>query len=338
MGIDSHAVARRLTQLYYPFRLLTMPRAVEAVRAIRTFETLAGESVTLVGGKGRDYLYVVEGAVTLTHDLSDPVTAAADDENDHPLFLPPAPYKATVSVAQDAVFCVAESLSFDTLMLWDELTHCASGDAAICGRMQGVRQALAFSVLPPEGWLTALGRMTTVALAKGSEVDGQPPLAILAEGSATVTDGERKVIRELMAGDVFGGAIDPTAKRVVMTSAGTVHRLERGAFDAIVAAGHVAEIEPNDAVLQIDAGAKLLDIRYAMEREESAIPGSLFIPLHDLQERMCELDPDITYVVYCRSGRRSKAAVALMARAGREGVSLKGGIIGWPFDIEGDTF
>ncbi len=315
-----------------------MPRAVEAVRAIRTFETFAGESVTLLGGKSRDYLYVVEGAVTLSHNLIDPISGGADDENDHPLFLPPTPYTATVTVNRDAVFCVADSMSFDTLMLWDELTRCVSDDAVVCRRMKVVRQALAFAALPPEGWIAGLSQMTTAALKKGERENDLPPLAILSSGSATLLDAEGRVVRELTAGDVFGAVAEPSGTSLLMTSHGSLDRLEREAFDTIVKGGQVKEIDANEGGLLLEAGSTFLDIRYEMEREESSIPGSLFIPLHDLQERMGELDKGADYVVYCRSGRRSKAAVAMMTRAGLTAVSLAGGIIGWPFDIVGDTF
>ncbi|GAB3200909.1 MBL fold metallo-hydrolase [Nocardioides hungaricus] len=65
------------------------------------------------------------------------------------------------------------------------------------------------------------------------------------------------------------------------------------------------------------AGLTVLDVRRDDERAAGAIPGTLHIPLHSLEQRMSEL-PDQTLWVHCASGFRASIAVSLLARAGRD--------------------
>jgi rhodanese-related sulfurtransferase len=350
MGIDSRVVIQNVARDFYPFRLLTLDRAREAFDTMRVFELRQGESITLKGGKSRDYLFILVGALRFSHELTDEFVARAEDTRERPVFIPAAPYAITAVAAADAVFCVADAVMFDTLLLWDELARCARKDDALCDRLAGVRHALAFSGLPLEGWMEAFGRMTRREVAEGEIVvpasDDRPALVILKEGAAEATrtdaDATTVVVAELAPGAVFGEeaavAEEVRTATVTMLTDGVTYVLSQSDFIDIVAMPHVAEIDALTARDRLETGARLLDIRYENERAESSIPGSAFIPLHDLQERMGELADDVDYIVYCRSGRRSKAAVGLMTQAGIRAASLAGGIIGWPFDIVGDTF
>ena len=48
-----------------------------------------------------------------------------------------------------------------------------------------------------------------------------------------------------------------------------------------------------------------------------------------------ELDPDATYIVYCDTGRRSRAATFLLHERGIQALSLAGGITHWPYEVVG---
>ena len=69
---------------------------------------------------------------------------------------------------------------------------------------------------------------------------------------------------------------------------------------------------------EIEDGAdgKILDVRQGNEREESSIPGSLHVPIHEVLERMDELPKDTRLWVHCASGFRASIAVSLLHRAG----------------------
>ena len=76
----------------------------------------------------------------------------------------------------------------------------------------------------------------------------------------------------------------------------------------------------------------VLDVRTKEENFEKRIPNSILIDIYepDFSRKIEKLERNKTYLVYCRSGVRSKNACNLMKELGFENVyNLKGGIIGW---------
>ena len=79
-------------------------------------------------------------------------------------------------------------------------------------------------------------------------------------------------------------------------------------------------------------GVEIIDVRTPEEFAEGHIDGAVNIPVQsaDFTERISQLDPAVTYAVYCRSGNRSRPAVAAMRDAGiTEIVELESGTKGW---------
>lgn len=67
---------------------------------------------------------------------------------------------------------------------------------------------------------------------------------------------------------------------------------------------------------------RVLDVRQDDEREESAIPDSLHVPIHEILDRMDELPDDETLWVHCASGFRASIASSLLHRAGYDVVLI----------------
>jgi glyoxylase-like metal-dependent hydrolase (beta-lactamase superfamily II)/rhodanese-related sulfurtransferase len=67
---------------------------------------------------------------------------------------------------------------------------------------------------------------------------------------------------------------------------------------------------------------QVLDVRQDDEREESAIRGSLHVPIHEVLDRMDELPDDETLWVHCMSGFRASIAASLLHRAGYDVVLI----------------
>src|SRR5581483_12474995 len=64
----------------------------------------------------------------------------------------------------------------------------------------------------------------------------------------------------------------------------------------------------------------LLDVREPWEYQAAHIPGSVLIPLGQLQSRMNELDPSREIVTVCHHGIRSQTALAFLVRSGFKSV------------------
>lgn len=78
-----------------------------------------------------------------------------------------------------------------------------------------------------------------------------------------------------------------------------------------------------------DDTALVVDVREPHEREAGHIPGSVWIPLGELQARADELPRDRRVVFTCHSGGRSFMAAQAFRAAGYDAVSHAGGISDW---------
>jgi rhodanese-related sulfurtransferase/rubrerythrin len=74
----------------------------------------------------------------------------------------------------------------------------------------------------------------------------------------------------------------------------------------------------------------LVDVRQPGEYERGHIPGARLIPVGQISDRVSELNPDKTTIVYCAAGVRSRAGASVLDRAGfREVYSMAGGFNAW---------
>lgn len=75
----------------------------------------------------------------------------------------------------------------------------------------------------------------------------------------------------------------------------------------------------------------LLDVRTEQEFEERHIPGSLLVPLQDIEERLPEIpNSGMPIAVICEAGQRSASACKLLAEHGYGPLfNLAGGLVRW---------
>ncbi len=94
------------------------------------------------------------------------------------------------------------------------------------------------------------------------------------------------------------------------------------------------EIRPEDArerLAEADAPV-LIDVRTDRERGTSYIPGSVHLPMAEVESRLSEVapDPNRPIITYCASGNRSLRILPTLATLGYEDtVSMAGGIVAW---------
>ncbi|MEA2693961.1 MAG: sulfur-carrier protein adenylyltransferase/sulfurtransferase [Acidobacteriota bacterium] len=79
----------------------------------------------------------------------------------------------------------------------------------------------------------------------------------------------------------------------------------------------------------------VLDVRNPQEYEIARIEGSKLIPLHELRDRLGELDPAASLVVLCHHGPRSGQAVRFLRQMGfARARNLAGGIERWSSQVD----
>ena len=92
-----------------------------------------------------------------------------------------------------------------------------------------------------------------------------------------------------------------------------------------------------EKLINEEKNAVILDVRSQEENSALRIPNSLLIDIHkpDFLNQIEKLDKSRTFLVYCRSGRRSFDACTEMRQLGFGKVyNLKTGIIGWKGIVE----
>jgi phage shock protein E len=89
-----------------------------------------------------------------------------------------------------------------------------------------------------------------------------------------------------------------------------------------------ADVVPaDDAVAAIEDGATVVDVRTPEEYAAGHLPGArnIDVTASDFEQQIDGLARDDSYVVYCRTGNRSAAAVETMLEAGFDDVVNGGG-------------
>jgi hydroxyacylglutathione hydrolase len=91
------------------------------------------------------------------------------------------------------------------------------------------------------------------------------------------------------------------------------------------------ELEQLPALARSDSSLQILDVRERNEHDEGFIPGSLFLPWHDIDRLPGDLDPVRPVAVVCASGQRAAVAASLLQRNGAEHVIhvVGGGVPKW---------
>ena len=101
----------------------------------------------------------------------------------------------------------------------------------------------------------------------------------------------------------------------------------------------VEKITPAEAIRLLDAGkAQAVDVREPDEFAVGHIPGAKLLPLGDVLTRAEEVMPDknAQWLIYCRTGRRSADAAQKLEAQCYTSLRDLGGILSWPYEIEGD--
>ncbi|MBE9216057.1 molybdopterin-synthase adenylyltransferase MoeB [Plectonema cf. radiosum LEGE 06105] len=104
----------------------------------------------------------------------------------------------------------------------------------------------------------------------------------------------------------------------------------------------ISEMTVKDLKELIDSGAEdyvLLDVRNPHEYEIAKIPGSVLIPLSEIEngpgvDKVKEMLNGHRLIAHCKMGGRSAKALGILKQAGIEGTNVKGGITAWSQEVD----
>lgn len=312
----------------------------------------SGEAGAPVAARAADVVIVLDGGLEMKSREGKLLARVnADAQAGEPGVLHAIPPGAKLAFTRKS-----NALVVDGAVLDDVLSHAhhnesiASLEEGIGSRVAGLIHAQPFAQMTLDQICRCAEAMTRRTVAAGEDVvryaGTGDAFYVIEQGEAEVwrpdpRSGQLVKVATLSAGASFGeeallrGGLRNATVR--MSKPGALMVLAVADFDQLVASHFVNEISPDIAHSMIARRqADLIDCRWEDEHEVWRIPGSRSIPLDNLRARALQLDKTRSYIVYCRTGKRSRAAAFLMRQLGLTASVLRGGIAQWPFEYEGE--
>ncbi len=353
--INLELLAKRL-KTRGEFGPLSAEQIVDLLSQSEKLTARPGEILFKEDDRERDHLLLLEGRVEAqrvwsshgTYDQS--YTWGLDPEkSDGNFAFLSASSRVRVRAITNISFLQINADKVDELVGWNQhFSREMEGNPELSRRMKLIKKIGVFHQVPLINVITAFRKMVLIDVAAGETIiqqgDEGDSYYLIDSGEAEVirTDpltDETACVSTLGPGDAFGEeALVQDGYRnatVNMVTPGKLLKLDKANFNELLKSSVVREVLPDQALEMVKGGSAVwLDCRYDKEYEESRISGTLFAPLDKIRSNLFNLDPKRTYVVYCRSGRRSQAAAFLLKERHINAVSLHGGIKSWPYEVD----
>jgi len=98
---------------------------------------------------------------------------------------------------------------------------------------------------------------------------------------------------------------------------------------AFAAAQDISSREAKN-LLEKNKNIFLLDVRTPQENSQARLPGTVLIPINEIERRIKEVPRNKTILVYCAVGARSKPAAEFLSKNGYKDVyNMTDGLVGW---------
>jgi CRP-like cAMP-binding protein len=347
----SNAVMEPVTSKLKRTRLFAHLPDDAIARLIERPGVATGAAGDIVKARRGDLVVLLEGGLAMgSNDGGQHVAAfSVDDDAPDPAILYTIPAAARVQLSRPSVYLVIDGQRLDDVLSGrHETKSLAALDDSVRERVASLIKAEPFKQLSFEQLCRCAEAMQPQDLEAGEDVivqgDKGDFFYVIESGAAEVLRGDagRKAVcvATLGPGASFGEEAllkgEPRNATVRMTEAGRLLKIGRADFDRLLKAELLREIAPEDAQQHLQQNkASLIDCRYEEEWELWRLKNARLIPLQEIRERARGLDKSREYIVYCRTGRRSRAAAFLLRQAGLDAHSLKGGIAAWPYELEG---
>lgn len=343
---DGKLVEKSVLKTLVPPNALNAENFQELAGKAVVEEFSAGQTVFKAGDLDHKTIYLLQGKLELNGEDGQVSTiAGGSDVAKHPL-ANLQPRKHTAKALTACKVTRFDSDLLDILLTWDQLSGIEVSEILVDEEhdddsdwMTRILQSQAFLQVPPANIQAMFMRIQEVPMNEGEVVIKQGGEGdyyyIIKSGNAKVTraskTGSELTLATLKDGDAFGEeALLSEAKRnatVTMNTAGTLMRLSKDDFNALLKEPMLSWVDLAEAQELVKNGAKWLDVRLESEHDNTGINASENIPLFMLRLKVDSLDPNVAYICYCDTGRRSSAAAFLLSERGIQAYCLTGGLM-----------
>ncbi len=311
----------------------------------------SGQAGARIAARPADVVIVLDGGLEMrSRDGKMLARVNADQAAGEPGVLHAVPPGAVLTLTrQSNVLVVDGAVLDDVLSQTHQNESIASLDDSVGSRVANLIHTQPFSQMTLDQICQCADAMTRRIVSAGEDIvryaGSGDAFYVIEQGEAEVwrpdpRNGLLAKVAVLSAGAGFGeeallrGGLRNATVR--MSKPGALLALAVSDFDQLIASHFVNDISPDIAHSMVSRRqADLIDCRYEDEHELWRIPGSQSIPLDALRTRALQLDKARSYIVYCRTGKRSRAAAFLMRQLGLTATVLRGGIAEWPYDFDG---
>ena len=304
-----------------------------------------GDTLFKAGDTEKRTYYILSGSIELVDDKDQTrVVRAGTDDARNPL-APMLPRRFTARASEEVEYISIDTDLLDVMLTWDQTGDYEVSELTMSQEpspddwMTTLLQTQAFQRIPPANIQAIFMRMQRVNHEAGDVIIKQGDegdfFYVITSGSCTVTretplNDEGIKLAELGVGDTFGEeALIAESRRnatVTMTTAGTVMRLGKQDFKTLMNEPMLDWVDYAEARQAVESGAQWLDVRLPSEFESHHEPGAINIPLYFIRLKLKQLDPEVTYIVCCDTGRRSSAGAFILNERGFRTRVLKGGL------------
>lgn len=336
----------RLAKTLMPLKSLTDSHLAELIRNSTIEVIFCGQTLFEAGSYDRQHIYLLHGDVELL-DSESKTTLIRGASSLGPLaHEQPRPCRAIAK--SDCSILRVDSEYLDKMLTWSQVAEYMLLDIAYqrdldedAEWMMTILKSNLFYKVPPINAQVIFDRLQTLVVDAGEAVLRQGEIGdncyFIKQGDAEVRqspDGMTPPVRiaEIGPGRCFGedALVNETVRNasVIMKTHGVLMSISKRDFLKLLKEPVVEMADAPDVRQLIEQGAISIDVRTEEEYESDHLEKAINLPLHLLRIKTRLLNHNTQYILYCDTGRRSRAAAHLLTRAGFKAVALSAGLRG----------
>ncbi len=304
----------------------------------------AGQSIFEKGTYDKQHIFLQVGEIELQYPSGEVFLLRAEENTDPIANVQPRPCRAIAKT--DCTLLRVDSDRLDRTLSWSQIADYLLAELSTnrdldedIDWIQTVLNSNLFLKAPPVNAEQILNRLTPMVVYKGEVIVRQGEIGdccyFIKEGDADVSvrqeNDETMQVARIHPGRCFGedALVYETVRNatVRMTSDGVLMRLEKSDFLLLLKEPMIDEVDNKDIGSLIDEPV-FIDVRTESEYHNAHLAFSANIPLGLLALKRRLLSTGKTYIMYCDTGRRSKAAAFLLGKLGYSVMTLKDGYLG----------
>ncbi len=305
----------------------------------------AGQTIFEEGSVDYQHIYLQSGEMCLTFANGQQERIQANE-----MCMPLAhqqPRPSSCVALCDSTILRIDSERMDRTITWSQIADFLLSELALIRDydediewMQTVLNSNLFLKAPPVNAEQIFARLTPMVVDEDEVIIRQGEMGdccyFIKEGDAKVTVRNEDIrhaelLAEIGPGRCFGedALVNETVRNatVTMSSKGVLMRLEKNDFQLLFREPAVEELT-REEIGQMMEDPIYVDVRTEDEYSSGHLAFSANLPLSLLSIKKRLMAQEKPYIMYCDTGRRSRAAAYLLGKQGYNVASLKGGLIG----------